>query len=265
MTLTRKNAAIGGSLLALIAAAIVVKLLFFPSLKDANFATETRSLQQAPPGLVMIRKTHFAFLPGSATFFASPPHHTGKGSWIMGRNASLRTVVSAAFSQIPSHVAMPPNAPSGNFDFLITTADKQAEELQTLIRKKFGYTAHKETRQTDVLALKVTNPRLPGLTLSGADDKPNNNVLDYEIRFTHRQVAIIARLLDQNLPTPVVNETGLTNAYNFSIKWNSRLQQQLQTGSMDRATINQMLASLGLSLEPETAPMEMLVVEKAPR
>jgi len=262
MTLTRKNALVGGLVLALIAAAIAVKLLFFPSLKDANFATETRSLQQAPAGLTVIRKTHFAFLPGSAILYADPPHHTGKGYWLMGRNASLRSVVSVAFDQIPSRVVMPANAPTGNFDFLITTPDRQAENLQSLIRKQFGYVAHKETRQTDVLALKVVDTRLPGLTLSGADEKPNNDVFDYEIRFTHRQVAIIARLLDRNLPIPVINETGLTNAYNFSIKWNSRLQQQLQTGAMDRAAINRMLASLGLGLEPDTATLEMLAVEK---
>jgi len=263
MKLTRKKALVGGLILALIAAAIAVKLVFFPTLKDANFATETRSLQNAPAGLALIRQTHFAFLPGGATFYAEPPGHAGRGYWMMGRNASLRTVVGRAFSQIPSHVVMPADAPAGNFDFLVTTADKQAEDLQSVIRRKFGYVAHMETRQTDVLALKVTDRRLPGMTLSGADEKPNINALDYEIQFTHRPVIVLARLLDQNLPTPVINETGITNAYNFSIRWNSRLQQQLQNGDIDRAGVNRMLADMGLGLEPETASLEMLVVEKA--
>ena len=109
MTLTRKQALVSGSVLVLITAAIAVKLLFFPSLKDANFATETRSLQQAPAGLTIIRKTHFAFLPGSAILYANPPHHADKGYWLMGRNASLRTVISVAFDQIPSRVVMPAN------------------------------------------------------------------------------------------------------------------------------------------------------------
>jgi uncharacterized protein (TIGR03435 family) len=261
MTLTRKNAFVGGLILALLAAAIVVKLVFFPTLKDANFATETRSLQQAPAGLAILRKTHFAFLRGAATLYAAPPRHTGRGYWMMGRNVSLRTIIAVAFDQIPSHVVMPADAPTGNFDFLVTTADKQAEDLQSVIRRKFGYVTRRETRPTGVLALKVVDTRLPGFTLSGADEKPHNNALDYEIQFTHRQVAIIARLLDQNLTTPVINETGLTNAYNFSIRWNSRLQQQLQNG--DRAGLNQVLAAMGLGLEPDTASLEMLVVEKA--
>lgn len=182
---------------------------------------------------------------------------------MMGRNASLRAIIGVAFDQNPSHVLMPVDAPAGNFDFLVTTADKQAENLQSAIRRKFGYVAHKEKRQTAVLALKVADARLPGLTVSGADEKPRINSLDYEIQFTHRPAGILARLLDRYLPTPVIDKTGLTGAYNFSIRWDSRTQQRLQNGEIDRAGVNRMLAGLGLGLEPDTASLEMLVVEKA--
>jgi uncharacterized protein (TIGR03435 family) len=203
-------------------------------------------------------------LHGEGIIYAPIPHSADRSNyWIMGRNAPLRSVIGVAFDENPSHIVLPPGASDGKLDFLVTTADKPSEHLQSAIRQKFGYVTKKETRATSVLALKVADARLPGLTLSGSDEKPKGTSLDYEIQLTHQQVAVLARILDRYLPIPVVNETGLTNFYNFSIPWNSRTPQQLQKGEMDRASLNHMLASLGLSLEPDTASMEMLVVEKA--
>lgn len=181
---------------------------------------------------------------------------------MMGRDAPLRTVIAAAYGENPSHVVMPADAPAGNFDFLVTTADKQREHLQSAIRRIFGYVAQKETRDTAVLALKVTNARLPGLTVSSAHEKPNIDFMGYEIRFTHLPVAVLANGLDQYLSKPLVDETGLTNFYDFSIPWNSRTRR-LQGGEMDPATVTQMLADLGLGLKPDTTKLEMLVVRKA--
>ena len=60
---------------------------------------------------------------------------------------------------------------------------------------------------------------------------------------------------------PVVDETGLTNFYDFSIPWNPRTQQQLPNGGIETAAGNKMLAGLGLELELATAPLEMLDVK----
>jgi uncharacterized protein (TIGR03435 family) len=54
------------------------------------------------------------------------------------------------------------------------------------------------------------------------------------------------------LKQPVLNETGLTNFYDF--RWSFALTNRVQ--------INGSLANLGLSLEPTNEPVQMLVVEK---
>ena len=43
----------------LVIAMVAVKLVFFPSIKDAYFAMNGRSLEQVPSGLVVVRPTHF--------------------------------------------------------------------------------------------------------------------------------------------------------------------------------------------------------------
>jgi uncharacterized protein (TIGR03435 family) len=58
--------------------------------------------------------------------------------------------------------------------------------------------------------------------------------------------------LQNRLSQPTVDETGLTNFYDF--RWNFQ--------SSDRSTIDKQLAALGLGLEPTNQMLNMLVVEK---
>lgn len=242
---------------------VVVKWMFFPSVKNAYFAMDARSLRQAPSGLVVIRPTHFAFLRSGGILRVPPPRHGDHGQWMMGRDASLREVIAAAYGQDPSRVLMPPDAPGGHFDFIVTTADKQREHLQSVIQKKLGYIAQKERRNIDVMALKVKNAGIPGLAVSGAHEKPHFDYFDVRVQFTHVPVVVLAHILDQMLETPVVNETGLTNFYNFTIPWNPRKKQQILNQGNEIAAGNKMLAGLGLGLEPTKTSLKMLVVKPA--
>jgi len=69
--------------------------------------------------------------------------------------------------------------------------------------------------------------------------------------------------LEGILKMPVVDKTGLTNYYDFSLVWDSQTAQQIQNGTLDQATGQKILAEWGLGLEPDTASLEMLVVKKA--
>lgn len=252
----------GALVLALIAAAMV-KRAFFPSIKDAYFATDSRSLQQVPVGLVVIRPTHFPHLRHNGVFYASSPHEGGNDWRMMGRNVPLRDVMAAAYDQSLSRVVLPPDTPKGNFDFLVTVAGDQRPRLQAAILRKLGYTAQKETRDADVLALKIVDANLPGLTISGANEKENITFDDVNLHFTHVQLTDLANGLEQYLKTPMVNKTGLTNSYDFLMAWDSQTQRRMQEDTTVHATVDKILSGLGLGLEPDTASLEMLVVKKA--
>jgi uncharacterized protein (TIGR03435 family) len=249
--------------LALIAAVVVVKLVVFPSIKDAYFAMDNRSLQQAPAGLAVVRPTHFPFLRRNGVLYAQSPRQGDNGRWIMGRNVPLREVVAVAYGENSSRVVLPPDTPNGNFDFLVTVAGDPGPHLQKVIRRKLGYVAQKETRDTDVLALKIMDARLPGLTVSGADEKERMFYNDSKLRFWHRRLAVLSAGLGSYLATPVMDKTGLTNFYNFAIIWDPPIQREIRDHQTARAALDKIVHDLGLGLVPDTAPLEMLVVKKA--
>ena len=82
--------------------------------------------------------------------------------WVLGRNTSLQQLMATAYDFNPARVVLPPDAPTNNFDFLVTTPSKPDEHLRQAVRQKIGYVAHPETRTMDVLALKIVDASLPG-------------------------------------------------------------------------------------------------------
>jgi uncharacterized protein (TIGR03435 family) len=243
----------------LLAAAVGVKLLLFPSIKDAYFTMNGGSLPQVPANLVVIRPTHFASSTRKGTIYANVRRNGKNIPRIMGRNVPLSEVFATAYEQDVAKVVMPPAAPKGNYDFLVTSDDSLQEHLKTALRKKLGYTANLETRDAPVLDVKVENDALPGLTVSAADAKENEVMKNGRLYITHLKLTDLIDGLQQMLKTPVVDKTGLTNFYDFSLVWNS----QVQRGQLDRAAVEKILEEWGLGLESDTASLQMLFVKKA--
>lgn len=242
-----KNFALTVLVLALLAAAILIKVVFFPPVKDAYFAMNDRSLLQAPADLVVVRATHYSFLRRNSGINEAWLPNREKEWRAMGRNVSLRRVLSEAYGQDGLRMVLPPDAPTNNFDFLVTVPTNQEQQLQAAIRKTLGYTGHKETRDMEVLALEIKSPDLPGLKISTS----TNSSIPWG-RLVHYRIGFVARQLERRLQQPVMNETGLTNYYDFDWDFTPH----------DRATLDQMLAHLGLGLESKKEPVEVLVVER---
>jgi uncharacterized protein (TIGR03435 family) len=261
MTKTKTTVLVVAVLL-LVAAAVIIKLVFFPSIKDVWFTMNRRSLQQVPANLVVIRPTHFAGSPRKGIFYAISQQNGSNVQRMMGRNVPLLDVIAAAYSHNPARVALPPDAPKGNYDFLVTVTEKPEGHLQSAIRRKLGYTAQLETHDTPVLALKVEDANSPGLTVSSDDEKESEDMKDGKLYFKHTRVSILTGGLEQGLKEPVVDETGLTNFYDFSLVWDQQTQQMLRTGSFDLEAVKKILDGWGLGLEPDTASLEMLVVKR---
>jgi len=252
---------VGMLLLALMATVVTVKLVFFHSIKDAYFALDRQKLQQVRAGLVVVRPTHFSKAQPSGIIYAS--NGNGNGLRMMGRNVPLRSLIATAYSRNPARVVVPSDIPQASFDFLVTTTGDPRQHLQTVVRKKLGYVAQKETRDTDVLALKIADANLPGLTVSGADEKENVDFKDFQLHITHMPLADLAQGLEQFVKMPVVDKTGLTNFYDFLVAWDFKTQRQLRDDATSRAAADKIIQSLGLELQSDTASLEMLIVKKA--
>lgn len=257
-----KTIVLAGVLVLALAAAVAVKMIFFPPVSDKFFQINPQRLRQAPPGLVVVRPTHFPNSPKKSSPSGMTQTNFKGAQWMVGRNIAFQELIAAAYGYNPGRIALPPDAPKGNFDYLVTVPKDPEARLQSAIRRKLGYTAQVETRDTPVLALKVEDLDSPGLKLSTAtkeDISPKNG----RLYFTHARLNVVTDGLEGMLKMPVVDETGLTNFYDFSLAWDPQTRRQIQSGNMDSETGRKILAEWGLGLEPDTASLEMLVVKKA--
>lgn len=259
----KKRVIYGVLAMVVIAVAIAVKLIFFPSVKDDYFGWNQRNLRAAPFGIVMVRQTHF---PKAMQKGIGSTNVKKSGKWVermMGRNVSLNQLIGAAYGKNPDRVLLPDDAPKTNFDFLITAPGDVRDYLKKAIQKNLGYTAKTETRGEPALAAKVQDATLPGLVVSGADEKQGVKFDKGRLNFTHMRLQEFMAGFTRFGKTPVIDKTGLTNYYNFSISWTRDAQQRLMNPSTGVDTIKDILGGWGLILVPDTDQVEMLVVQRA--
>lgn len=253
-----KKIALSLALLFLLAAAVTMKWIYFPSVKNAWFQFTAQNLREVPHGLVIVRETHYplSLHKGVMQIKVKEDRHA------LGRNVTLQQLMATAYDYNPGRVAVPPEAPTNHYDFLVTTAGNPEKPLQSAIRKKFGYVAHEGTSETAVLALKAVDEHPSGLTISDEDEKQNIRFGNRQIDFKHTSLNTLAIYLEWMLSTPVVDQSGLTNFYDFSLNWNEQTLRQAQKGMMPRVAADKLVAAWGLSLQSVTSSIPMLVVEK---
>lgn len=228
-------------------------------IKDSYFYPDHR-LRQMPGGLVALRPTHFPDSSAEIRHY----HENDSLARTVGRNVSLLQTIAEAYDCDPAQVLLPPDAPTNRFDFLVTTSGHVRERLRMAIQQEFHYTARRETQNRDVFILRVINPVLPGLAVSRAGEARDINYNDGKLYFTRQPMSTIAEGLSKGLNRPVLNETSVTNAFDFSVTWNGDVEKAMENGQWDLAGARKVLARWGLALESTNVPMEMYVVTHTP-
>jgi len=244
----------------LLAAAMAVKMIWFPSVKDEWFATNNQRLGKVPAGKIIVRATHFAGPKTNQVVFFRRGNNL---LWMSGRNVTFKRLIAAAYDHDVYQVWLPEGSPKNNYDFVFTAGSDSRVPLQTAVRKTTGYIANVENRETDVMALKVVDPSSQGLKVSGDDEKAGIGQKNGRLYFTHQRLEAIVSGLTDVLKRPVVDKTDLTNFYDFSLVWDGKMQREIQSGNLDPETGKKILEEWGLGLEPDRASVEMLVVKKA--
>jgi hypothetical protein len=149
---------------------------------------------------------------------------------------------------------------SGNlqtaYDMIANLPQGSAEALQREIKNKLYLVGHVETRDMDVLLLKVSRPNAPGLKPpSGegySDPWGHFSCHNQRISTGHPSEFCLAIELELLLGKPVIDQTGLSQKFNIDLEWNGN-HPSLNLSLFDQ---------LGLELVPTNIPVEMLVVEK---
>jgi len=184
---------------------------------------------------------------------------------IYGVGNTAEELVKAAYAAESSRTIFLTTLPQGRFDFISNLTSGSGEAMKQLIKRKFGVVGKFTMVETNVLLLLVQNPNAIKLKPSTAADA-SAQVSFGQIFIADDDTDRLARELEINqLRSPVINKTGLTNHYVFNLKWDVNVEkvgnQFAHYPNLDE--LKQALADqLGLELVPTNMPIEMLVVEK---
>jgi uncharacterized protein (TIGR03435 family) len=125
------------------------------------------------------------------------------------------------------------------------------------IGSAFGLVAHTEERDVDVLLLRATGAATQKLTPTVSTGGSMNSTRREGERqiatFVNGRLSGVAGLLESRLHVPVIDQTGLSDGYDFELV----LPEELEAA-------REALGSLGLKLEPGRRALIYVVIEKVP-
>ena len=146
---------------------VVVEKVRSPAVDESFWQLMPDNLRKAPSVLI-IRPTRYE----SPTKSGSMNLYDGKViRKVIAQNTDFAGLLQYAYSISRQRMILPASVPQGRFDLMLTLRDHPTEALQKAIQRQFGFTARRETRETDVLWLKVKDPTLLALHASDSGSK----------------------------------------------------------------------------------------------
>jgi RNA polymerase sigma factor (sigma-70 family) len=140
--------------------------------------------------------------------------------------------------------------PERGYDFIANLPNGSRAALKAEMEQKFGLTGSIESRQTDVLILRVKSATargdLQGTRVAGEGGS----------RLDAISTSQLASGIETLVNVPVVDDTGLTNHFELTLKWNEG--DKLTSAEQ----LNRSLDKIGLELVSARRNIEMLVVGK---
>jgi uncharacterized protein (TIGR03435 family) len=138
--------------------------------------------------------------------------------------------------------------------------------LQSLLADRFRLKIHRETRELPVYVLVIGKSGSKLLKSNGQPEPGTRGININAGKLVARDGAMdaLAEVLTTNLDRPVLDQTGLTGGYDFTLTWD---QPGAATAADPTAwspmgpAIFTPIQSLGLKLEARKAPVEMLVID----
>ena len=197
------------------------------------------------------------------------------------RSASMVDLIRTAYGLDDNNkvVGGPSWLDTNRFDIIAKAPQSTSQEnlklmLQALLADRFKLVVHKDTKpmQVFVLSLGKGKPKLkeaagsgPPNSCQGVPQTPQPGVIGYNVVSCHNMTMEsfaqnVRGMANAYLTNPVIDSTGLKGSWDFEIKWTSRAQ--LSAAGADGISIFDAVdKQLGLKLEPQKAPMPVIVVD----
>lgn len=145
--------------------------------------------------------------------------------------------------------------------FPVVSGQEQIQQmLQALLVERFKIVVHREKKEMPVYGLVVGKT---GLKLKEVEMGPGGTSMTGG-KLTARKVTMarVAEVFSNQVDRPVIDMTGLTGIYEFTLEWARNENAPSENGP----TVNIYAAieqQLGLKLESRKAPIDILVVDRA--
>jgi len=210
-------------------------------------------LNQAPP-LVEIVPTKF---PNAGGYI----NDNGK---TMGLGDGFIFILADAYGTRWTRMIISTPLPPGQYDFISSLPSRAMEGLQQKIKTKFNIVAKRVLLDTNVFLLSVKNSNADGLRPSTSQNVYEGNGMGHFVG-TNQTLSALAEMVENMYRIPILDRTGLTNRYDFSLAWDQygkKVGNQYPNYPNLSGLKQALLDQLGLELVPGREPIEMLVVEK---
>ena len=177
---------------------------------------------------------------------------------------TILNILSSSYGISPLRIFTDSALPEGDFDFIIKTPDTENEKVQTWLRQAvestFGVSARYETSEMDAFVLKPGQPT-EHLTPTVATGSSSLSSGGGSLNCVNQSMTSLASSLEEILKKPVIDETRLTNRYDFQLLWNMETSGETDPIKLAGALRGQ----LGLELAPARRAVEVLKVTVANR
>jgi uncharacterized protein (TIGR03435 family) len=198
--------------------------------------------------------------------------NTGHGR-LDGKNVTLKRCIMGAYGVGPHQIAGGPEwIDSQRFD-IQAKADQPIDDdatlnlmLQSLLADRFKLALHRESRPASAYVLEV-DKKGPKLEVSQGGESVTNTSTGRGGRVTmemrNTDMDLFAKVLSREMDLPVVNQTGLTGLFNFTLHWTPDTVKASAQTADDVSIFTGIQEQLGLHLRAAKAPIEVLVIDHA--
>ena len=245
--------------------------------------TPQRTLAQQPadvPLAPMAKDANPAF--EVATIKPAKPNHGSEGFHINGHRLSLEnepviSLISVAYGIHKTQVVGAPAWFDTDQYDIDGVPDQPGEpnthQMQLMIQKlladRFGLKFHREKRELSVYAITIAKggPKMT-LNTTGREGSPdqtgNGNGWQQTMKYTNNTMADLALGLQFVVGKPVIDQTGLTGRYDFTLHYTIS-DAHLDDPNAPPGFFTAIQEQAGLKLEPTKAQADVLVIDHIER
>lgn len=227
-----------------------------PPLQEKRVAAEASETREEPPVFqVLIRPSTGE--DGSSSSGPSGTGPAGKMYRAENRGASMQSLVQWAYQTTGTRLVTNSALPGGRFDVHINVPNAASKRIPEMLRNAldatFGVRGEKETRDMEVYELRVKDLKLEETVSTGGSSSSSSLG---RMSAVNSSISGLAWSLENLLGKPVLDKTGLTNRYDFQLKWKQE-RRQFEPEMLLEAVRSQ----LGLEMTPAKRRVEVVILE----